>query len=372
MSNIIDYLEWRGDIPFSVSPLNEIDAAIFCQISYWNMDGIVSDKLNETITIKELCNSNVLDELPSYCTEGDREMKELIKDCERFSNIKLSKYVNHIDIEKQVQFSAVTFTLDNNITYVVYRGTDNTLVGWKECMDLAYSMEVEGQKEAIEYLNEVANETDGDIFVAGHSKGGNLAVYATSFSSLEADSRIKAIYDFDGPGFNSEVIQKEDFKKIEDRVCTFVPQDSVVGMLLTHNEPYQVISSTASNGFSQHYLFSWEVKRNKYIYRDKLTFGGASTNDAIKDWIDGMTFEEKRNFVEVLYDLVDKYGTVDNLFTAKNLYNVMEEYKTIEPEKKSVVEGAIAVLKKSMLNEVMDTLEEVKKKTIDKLKIDIF
>ena len=143
MANIVDDIKWRGDIPFSASALNEVDAALFCLISYWDMDGVVSDKLDETITLKELCNSDILVKLPYYCSEEDRTIKELLKYSERFSEVKISKYINNVDTERQIQFSAVTFSFDKKSTFVAYRGTDDSLVGWKECMDLAYSEEVE-------------------------------------------------------------------------------------------------------------------------------------------------------------------------------------------------------------------------------------
>ena len=369
MANIVDYIKWRGDIPFSASALNEVDAALFCLISYWDMDGVVSDKLDETITLKELCNSDILVKLPYYCSEEDRTIKELLKYSERFSEVKISKYINNVDTERQIQFSAVTFSFDKKSTFVAYRGTDDSLVGWKECMDLAYSEEVEGQKEAVNYLADVVKKTKGSIYIGGHSKGGNLAVFAGAFSSGKVNNRIQAVYNFDGPGFNSEVIQKENFKTIEYRIHTFVPQDSLVGMLLAHKEPYQVVLSKGSNGFSQHYLAAWEVEGKKFMYRDKLTFGGESASDAIKDWIDGMSFEEKRQFIEVLYGLVDEYKTVGKLFTVKSMYKVMMEYRNIDSDKKRVVYDAIGVLKKSMFNEVKETIGEVKKKTIDKITI---
>ena len=34
MANIIDYMDWRGDVPFSVSPFNDIDNLIFTQLSF--------------------------------------------------------------------------------------------------------------------------------------------------------------------------------------------------------------------------------------------------------------------------------------------------------------------------------------------------
>lgn len=367
MANIIDYIKWRGDLPFSVSPVCELDAALFCHIAYWNMDGIVSENIGTAMTLKELCETSVLDELPSYCSKEDLELKELLKSSERFADVRVSKYVNEIDQEKETQFSAVTFALGRRMHFIAFRGTDDTLAGWKESLSLSYDEEVEAQRKAVLYLEEVAQKTHGGLYVAGHSKGGNLAVYAAAFSGRKPDERILSIYNFDGPGFNDKVIQKDAFRTIQSRIHTFVPQNSLVGMLLIHKEPYQVVNSTASNGLTQHILYTWECNAKQFVYADKLTSSGENTYETIKEWMDAMSFEEKRQFVEVLYDLVDEFRTVGRLFTFKSLYKVMQEYRKLDPEKKKAVAEAVGALKRSVFDEVKDTYQEVREKVTEKV-----
>ena len=367
MANIIDYVKWRGDLPFTVSPIGELDAALFSHIAYWNMDGIVSENIGETMTLKDLCETSVLDELPPYCMREDLELKELLKTSERFADVQVSKYVNEVDPEKETQFSAVTFGIGRRLHLVAFRGTDDTLAGWKESLSLSYDEEVEAQRMAVRYLEEVAQKTHGELCVAGHSKGGNLAVYASAFSGRKPDERIISIYNFDGPGFNEKVVQKEEFRSILYRVHTYVPQDSLVGMLLIHREPYRVVNSTASNGITQHDLYTWECNAKQFIYTDRLTSSGENTYETIKEWMDAMSFEEKRQFVEVLYDLVDEYNTVGKLFNFKNLYKVMQEYRGLDGEKKKVVAEAVGALKRSVIGEVKDTYQEVREKVAEKV-----
>ena len=376
MANLIDYIKWRGDLSFDSFPLNEIDAAILCQVVYWNMEGIVSSDLKQPISITALCQSNVLEELPPYCSEGDRVLKELLPVSLRYKDISLSGFVNEIDPEQDTQFAAVTFFLGNKKRFVAFRGTDDSLAGWKECMDLAYYEEVKAQQKAVHYLEQVASITRGELYIGGHSKGGNLAVYAGAFCQDKVNRRICAIYNYDGPGFNQKVLEKDEFRKNQYRVHTFVPQDSLVGMLLIHQEAYQVVHSNARNGFAQHHLLTWACGPKQFIYAEKLTEAGENTCETIREWLDSMSYEEKQHFIEVVYDLVDEYRTVGQLFTVKNLYKVMQEYRGMDKDRRKFVADAVGVLRKSMIDDmiddviddVKDTYQGVKEKVTDKIR----
>lgn len=372
MANLIDYMKWRGDISFDVSPLNEIDAAIFCQIVYWNMDGIVSADPKQQISIANLCKSTVLEELPPYCAEEDRALKDLLASSKRFNDVLISGFVNEIDPEQETQFAAVTFSLGKKKQFVTFRGTDDSLAGWKECMDLAYYEEVRAQQKALQYLELVAAQIRGDIYLGGHSKGGNLAVYAGAFCPEKINHRIMAIYNFDGPGFNQKVLDKDMFQKNQYRVHSFVPQDSLVGLLLTHQETYRVVNSSGTNGITQHRLLTWECGPTSFSYAEKLTESGENTGETIRNWLDAMSYDEKQQFVEVLYDLVDEYKTVGQLFTAKSLYKVMQEYRAMDNEDKRIVSDVVGVLRRSVVDDMLegmkDTYQEMKELVTDKLR----
>ena len=371
-ANLIDYLKWRGDLSFEQSPFCEVDAAILCQIVYWNMEGIVSADSREQMKLFDLCRSSVLDELPPYCEEEDRALKELLPSTLRFQDVLISGFVNEIDPEQDTQFSAVWFSLNKKRQFIAFRGTDDSLAGWKECMDLAYYEEVTAQRKAVRYLEKIASETKGDLYVGGHSKGGNLAVYAGAFCQDKINRRIMAIYNFDGPGFNQKVLEKDQFRKHQYRVHTFVPQDSLVGMLLIHQEPYQVVHSSASNGISEHQLLTWECEAKAFSYADKLTEAGENICETIREWIDSMSYEERGQFIAILYDLVDDYKTVGQLFTVKNLYKVMLEYRAMDKDNKKFVEDAVGTLRRSLIDDmidgVKDTYQDMKEKVTDKIR----
>lgn len=362
MANFIDYLKWRGDITFDMVAFNVVDAMILCELSYYDYKGLVpSDFSAEKVLLKDICKPRVLDPLPNYCTEEDLVLLDLIKDCPRFSDIHVCGFVNNVNRKENIQFSAITYYLGKKQTFVAFRGTDDSLIGWKENMDLAYNEVVPAQKEALNYLKEAASSCHGQIFVGGHSKGGNLAVYASAFSGKRVNKRIEAVYNFDGPGFNEKVIQDERFLEIAKKTHTFVPQDSIIGLLLQHKEEYSVIHSTASNGASQHHLFTWEVTKDDFIREEKITKSGENYRENISEWINSMSYEEKQEFIEVVYGLVDDYKTTGELFTVKNIWGVIKEYRAMSDDDKHIVTGAIGDLKNTIVDNVKEKIDKISK-----------
>ena len=119
----------------------------------------------------------------------------------RFGSIELHDYINSVDTKTQTQFGAITFSLDKNNHYVAFRGTDNTIVGWKEDLNLAVQQEVPAQKRATSYLSDIASKYSGKLIVGGHSKGGNLALYSVFKAEKSIKDRIEKRVGFDGPGF---------------------------------------------------------------------------------------------------------------------------------------------------------------------------
>ena len=360
MANFIDYLNWRGDITFDQSAFNVVDALILCELAYYNFEGLVpSDFEEKPVLLKDVCVESVLDPLPNYCTEEDLILCSLIKDCPRFADIRTSGYVNIVNEAANMQFSAITFFLGKSLSFVAFRGTDDSLIGWKENMDLAYYDVVPAQKEAVSYLKEATKHCHGKILVGGHSKGGNLAVYGAAFSGKRINKRIESIYNFDGPGFNDHVIQDERFLEIAERTHTFVPQDSIVGLLLKHKENYAVIHSNASNGLSQHRLFTWQVTKNNLVREEKITKAGENYRENISEWIDSMTYEEKQRLIAVVYDLVDDYKTTGELFTLKNIWSVIRDYRAMSDDNKKVVTGAVGDLKDTVIENIKEKVEKL-------------
>lgn len=356
MADALTYLQWRGDLSWEAAPFTVVDALILTELTYFNFDTVVPESFSEGISLEQACKMNVLHPLPLYCTERDIALCRLIVDCPRFQNIRLCGFTNTVDREKGTQFCALTFCIDKKTTVVAFRGTDDSIVGWKENMELAYEQTVPAQQSAVSYLEAAARVTKGQLIVSGHSKGGNLAVYAAAFAHAKIQKRISTVYNFDGPGFNAQVIAQSAFAEIVGKVKTYVPQDSIIGLLLEHKEAYTVIHSMASNGLSQHDVMTWEVTKDDLVREEKLTKTGENYRENISEWIASMTDEEKKAFIEVVFRLLEEHKTIDGLFSVKNLWSILREYRALPEDNKKAVAGAIGELKDTIVDNIKEKL----------------
>ena len=237
-------------------------------------------------------------------------------DSMRFGGLKVWNYVNLIDLETETQFSAAVFELPDGVSYVAYRGTDETIVGWKEDMNLAFSEPVHGQLMSVEYLNQAAERIKGPFYVGGHSKGGNLATYACMNCESGVRSRILAIYDHDGPGFRPEVKQQSAYDEIAERIHKTVPRSSLVGMLLYTEGAYRVVESRTI-GLAQHNPYTWLIREDSFQIVDELYAGRKLMDKSLNQWIMSLSQEQMHTFVDTFYQIALASET-DNLidFTA--------------------------------------------------------
>ena len=313
MSNIMDYMEWRGDILFSTSDINEIDNLIFSFLSYVEFDDIVPDvHCQKSISLEEanrLFWERYTEEMVKERNINTWESTVCLRkmaECERFRNVRLSRYVNRIDLDEVMQFSAVTIEYKPGAFFIAFRGTDSSIVGWKEDFYLTFQT-VAAEKAAENYLNYVGSLLPGSIILGGHSKGGNLAVYAAKNAHCQIQDKIKAVYINDGPGFRKNEMETERYQRIKDRVHSFVPETSIVGMLLYHEENYQTVKSSAA-GFKQHECLSWQVQGPHFVYLDKQSEQGKIYDQALSGWIDSMSYAERKEFVEALFGALERAG----------------------------------------------------------------
>jgi len=311
MSTIFDYLTWRGDLDFSRSPLNPVDNIILCQIAYLPFDGIVpgpderaeiSVKDAARILYQKLQDKDECAKL-QFLFKEDTALISVLRDASRFGNCRLRGYVNHIDTEREIQFSALCVNTGDGSHFIAYRGTDVTFVGWKENFNMSFCKVVPAQLAAVDYLAKMAKKIKGPLRLGGHSKGGNLAVYAASQCGKKIQGRVTAVYSNDAPGFHESVIASEGFAAIKERIHTFIPQSSVVGMLLEHGTAYKAIKSSG-NGLLQHELYTWEVTHNDMVYVDDVTQGSRFVDKTLKDWITRLDNTHREQFIEALYTIL--------------------------------------------------------------------
>ncbi|MEE1318592.1 MAG: DUF2974 domain-containing protein [Ruminococcus sp.] len=313
MANVFDYLEWRGDLTMQNDTFNDIDALILSRLSYFPFDGIVSENIDDKISIKNASeiffrsdenNDKVL-------WKGDTELLKHTAESERFKNMELSGYVNLVEQEKQMQFSAVIVEVTKDRHFISFRGTDNTVVGWQEDFNMYYMFPLPSQKMAVDYLMKASKVLDGSFIMGGHSKGGNLAVYAAAFSPEDLQKRIIGVYNHDGPGFDSKSIEESGFKAVKDKIHTYVPQSSIFGMMFEHQEDYTIVKSS-EKGFLQHDIYSWEVQRTELVHLNRMTSTSVFFDHTITDFVADLSVEQRKDFIEGIFSLLE--NTEDKTF----------------------------------------------------------
>lgn len=325
MANIFDYLKWRGDLRFSQDPVGPVDALVFSTLSY------ISYFSRGEITLRdaaaEFLSRDDLED--SYRVKNDLELLKMAAATERFGNTILTMYRDCLVPEQETQFAAMTFLLDDGSMFLAFRGTDYTLVGWKEDFNMSFQQTVPSQRLAAEYVREVAAEYGRKMRLGGHSKGGNLAVFAAARSSPMIRHRILEIYNHDGPGFTEYMMGDPGYLAMVPKIRTFIPQSSVIGMLLEHEEPYTVIRSK-SVGLLQHDPYSWEVLGNQFIPVQEVSQSSQFLDATIKHWFADMTVEERSQLVDVMFGLLGT-GGVDkavDIFHPKNIGNYVKALAT--------------------------------------------
>ena len=253
---------------------------------------------------------------PTWDTPESRRLYTAMAASPRFRDIRVKGYTEQTDPEREKQFGAVSFQMNKDLCYVAFRGTDSTLVGWKEDFNMAFQYPVPAQKAAAEYLAEAAKHCAGVLRVGGHSKGGNLAVYATAKAGEALQKRIVQVYSHDGPGFLESVLKSGEWSAITPKLHKTLPQSSLVGMLLEQQENFRVVRSDAFSIW-QHDPFSWQVEDGDLCYVEALTPGAQYLDRTLNRWVSGLSTLERERFVDSLYALVDtaKITSLTQLFS---------------------------------------------------------
>ena len=342
--NILDYLDWRGDLLLSDRPFNEVDNLILCSLAYLDLDGIVSSDGDTMDFPAILAKYNELGREQPELINNPRPLLEKIVQTDRFRPVRIGRYVSQTDPEKGIQFAAMTFYLDDGTVYIAFRGTDDTLVGWREDFNFALSDETPGQTEAVEYLNAVATTTDARLRVGGHSKGGNFAVYASLYCDPAVRERILIVYSNDGPGFVHSIAESDEYKEMMPRIRKIIPENSLIGILLTGYEKKHVIKSNAK-GLMQHNPFTWETLKARFDPADERSPLSLFMDETLSRWLDGLSYEQKSSLVSAIFDSMEASGATtlsavtENLSDLKGtIFNALKEMdkETTDAAKESV------------------------------------
>ena len=305
MADMFDYLLWRGDLPFSHVPPGPVDALIFTALCYIQFDGIVPTTPEQGISLEDATAAFLKDPKSTQKIRVDQDLDLLaaVTISPRFRHTRLSFYRSIFIPEQDTQFCAMTWHLDDGSAFLSFRGTDYTLVGWKEDFNMAFLESVPAQRLALEYVQEFAAAHVVPLYLGGHSKGGNLAIYAAAKCEPAIQDRMVQVYNHDGPGFMDHFLRDPGYHRILPKIRSYLPQSSVFGLLLGHEEPHTIIRSRQMS-LLQHDLYNWEIEGNGFQVVDDFTPDSRFIDRTFKIWLDGMSPAERGAFVETLFRLL--------------------------------------------------------------------
>ena len=378
MANIIDYVEWRGDLNLNKTEFNEIDSLILNRFSYFPLDNLINK--NEMVSIKELSErfKKADKKQMRILWKDDADLFPIMGNSKRFGEMLALEYINKIDPEQEKQFSAITVLMPNDIIYVSYRGTDNTIVGWKEDFNMSFKSHIASQISAKQYLEEIAKELgvdeqvkkDGGWENIPSKTCGNMVTKAieianrntATFASKEVKDRIINVYNNDGPGFCEDVIETAEYQKILSRVHTYIPQSSIIGRLMNHKEKYTIVESV-QKGIMQHDLYSWQLLGKEFVTLKKLTNESEFIDKTIKDWLENVEPEKREQVIDAVFEILNttEAQTMKELKANwfANAKTILGTYKNIDSDTKEMVWQTVNELLKVAKNNIFEELPKI-------------
>ncbi len=368
MGNMESYLDWRGDITFDVDPFNIVDAVILCQLIYTDFEGFVPPMgSGESVSIEEVCeryfNAYTDEEIISrkiYTRMSPFLMRRMVKS-KRYAGLRLSNYVDEVDLDSDIQLSAVTYHLSDGSLFIGYRGTDSTLAGWKEDLMLSYQVGTNGQLASAIYLNYIRKMfPDVPILrVGGHSKGGNFAVYAACCCNEEAGARIRKVYNLDGPGFSKEFVERPEYTRLIPKTESVSPEVALVGCLFESKLKTYYVEST-EKFLLQHDMFSWQVLANHMVVTENRAPISYKVEYMVDEWLLTLDEDTKASVIDTAFDILseaesdtfpeltdDLFGNVGKIWSAAMNLPKDKQKEGLSTIVKMLKAGGSAILSKN-------------------------
>lgn len=330
MGIIFDYLDQVAYDSIYDTPFNELDMLMLTELTYLPFDQIVSDQMSPDCTCRLFeAAEKAPQDLSMLVTKNRLKLLEKVASSTRFKNIRLMGYVNDIDPDVQKQFAAMIFKIKPDSYVLTFRGTDDSIIGWKEDFHMTYMDQVPAQKTAVNYLRKAMDALPGQFILTGHSKGGNLASYAASQIEPEYQERIQSIYSYDAPGLNHSVITSQGYQTISDKIKRYIPQGSIVGMMLETPKQAQIVKSTAIGGLAQHDTFSWQISDQTFVLLDNLNPDSLQVDKTLKNWVDSVSDEELKDFFDLFFGLILDAGisSINDLTKLENFNKILAVFE---------------------------------------------
>ena len=368
MENIGDYVLRVGQDNWEERPACELDYAVFSQIVYLPLD--MALKSDEPMTLHEIAlamEDLKVDSIFSIYYRKRLELMRSMAELPRYQGIMLGDYVHDVRAEDEKQFCAITFTLPGSLKALCFEGTDLSLAGWKEDFNMSFESPVPAQEDACDYLRRIANQDESyNIILLGHSKGGNLAVYAAAYADDPVQKRIEGIYNFDGPGLMEQDVNCAGYDAISERIYAYLPQNSLVGVLMCRHDPSIIVKSSAFGVF-QHDLFSWKIKEDDscFIRTDELTNTAQLRDEVLNDWLAKVSFDERQKFSDAVYHVLSADESREHVgdlirFNYQAASRSLKALQDIDPTTRNMIRRLL----KALFSETVETMVEAAKDAV--------
>lgn len=352
--NILDYVRWRGDLSFAQTPLCSVDSVVFSRLSSLPFSEFIPKDFSYSgLKIKDICQMRLnapekVGEEDWGINDEDVTLLKMLIESRRFSRIPVLACEHKEDEARTLQFSATSFLPDKSHLYVGFGGTNRLLSAFRENLNMSFSYSVPGQRYAVDYLKRAAVAfPNRKIMIGGHSKGGNFAAYAAAYIPKEIKQRIAAVYNLDGPGFLKSVAESSEFAEILPVLHTFVPQGSVIGILLDYSKDFNIVHSTAKNGVSQHFLYSWQVCGDHFVPEEGMTRSSHFVDRAAELWVEKLTPRERAKLIDGIFSILEQSGVknVNELLKIGNSITLLRTIPLLDDESRDLIHRSFQVLR---------------------------
>lgn len=377
--SIIDYVLFNANKDFNEIPFNKVDALIFAQLSYLNFTGIVEDTRSDSkgVYLHEIAEH---EKFPYIFTlprtvENNTKLFNAVAYSKRYGKVRAKFYEDITEKDSDTQFGAVVFVLPGNLNIISFRGTDSTILGWKENCNMLYKYPVSSQEISVAYVDKVIPLLRGNVIITGHSKGGNLAIYSGVYCKKENKKKIKQIISFDSPGFTEEFVNDREYISTLPKISKFVPEESMVGMLLTDKSTVQIVKSDGI-GIYQHDPFMWKIDGITFVPGTKIVMRAKIIDTTFNEWVFGFAPEQREQFLEGMFLLIEKTNEADsptfrqwmeNLLT--NIPLALDAVKGLSPQDRAIFSKVVKQFFASMGASVVTTQKSYLNQRIKKLPI---
>ena len=361
MADLFDYLDWRGDLSFEQSPFCKIDALLLAQISYLKFHRIVSPDFDNQISLSDLAQKFKSSSDYAFRTRlgpgvnaRTPELLEKMAASQRFKDLKVTAYEEELDKDTVEQFAAMTFIFGKNAV-ITFRGTDSSLVGWKEDCYIACLDEIPSHRHALSYCQKALSKLKTDFILTGHSKGGHLAIYTGVNGGPKLQKKLLGIYNFDGPGFSNDFYDKEEFLNIENCLTNIYPSGSLIGMIFHQPRYYEIVKSS-SRSPGQHDPVCWQILGTSFVSKNEFAKESLFFNASLNKWIETMSIEEKSGFVNSLFEVIEASGFDSVTDISENLVpataNMIKKIATLDKETRNAIDSAMKTLRQCVKTEL--------------------